>query len=150
MRKRDGKREGNIGEVETLAALVRLGVPVYIPFGDAESADMVAEIGGRLQRIQCKTSAKVSTTGTSIVFRTSHQVFGEDGRRHDRPYRRDEVDWFALYDRTHGELYLVPWSMAGTRNISIAVAPGAARKSHMHYAEDYRLEDVVRRLNKAE
>ena len=54
----NSKNVGNIGEAKTLAKFVELGIPVYIPFGDNEKADLVAEFNGKLNKIQCKTSKK--------------------------------------------------------------------------------------------
>ena len=39
----NSKRIGNIGEAKVLAKFVEMGMPVYIPFGDNEKADLVAE-----------------------------------------------------------------------------------------------------------
>lgn len=44
---------------KTLSKFVELGIPVYIPFGDTESADLIAEFGGKLNKIQCKTTSSV-------------------------------------------------------------------------------------------
>lgn len=56
----NNKRIGNIGEAKALAKFVELGIPVYIPFGDNESADLIAEFNGKLNKIQCKTTAAIS------------------------------------------------------------------------------------------
>lgn len=48
----NSKRIGNIGEAKALAKFVELGIPVYIPFGDNESADLIAEFNGKLNKIQ--------------------------------------------------------------------------------------------------
>lgn len=50
------KQLGNIGEAKTLAKFVGLQIPVYIPFGDNEKADLIAEFNGKLNKIQVKTS----------------------------------------------------------------------------------------------
>ncbi len=52
------KQLGNIGEAKTLAKFVELMIPVYVPFGDNEKSDLIAEFNGRLNRIQVKTSEK--------------------------------------------------------------------------------------------
>ena len=45
------KQIGNIGEARVLSEFVRLGIPVYLPFGDNEKADLIAEFDGKLNRI---------------------------------------------------------------------------------------------------
>lgn len=54
----NSKRIGNIGEAQVLNKFVSLGIPVYIPFGDNEKADLIAEFNGKLNKIQVKTSQK--------------------------------------------------------------------------------------------
>lgn len=45
------KRIGNIGEAKVLSKFIELGYPVYIPFGDNEKADLIAEFNGKLNKI---------------------------------------------------------------------------------------------------
>lgn len=45
------KNVGNVGEAITLAEFVKRGIPVYIPFGENERADLVAEFNGKLNKI---------------------------------------------------------------------------------------------------
>ena len=45
------KRIGNIGEAAVLNKFVEMQIPVYIPFGDNESADLIAEFNGKLNKI---------------------------------------------------------------------------------------------------
>ena len=52
------KQIGNVGEAIALAGFVQMQIPVYIPFGDNERADLIAEFNGKLQKIQVKTSEK--------------------------------------------------------------------------------------------
>lgn len=146
MSKIDGKRIGNIGEAETLAAFVRLGVPVFTPFGDSETADLLAEFGGKAQRIQCKSSAKRSKTKTSMVFQIGHRM--RNGNiTVDKNYEAGEVDYFALCNRINGDVYLFPWTPGIKRNISIVVGPVARSTKSLHYAEDFLLEKVVAEAN---
>ena len=61
-----------------------MSIPIYIPFGDDEKADLVAEFNGKLNKIQVKTSIK-SKNGCSIFDLTSstaHRTNGEIGRAH--------------------------------------------------------------------
>lgn len=142
----DGKRIGNIGEAETLAAFVRLGVPVFTPFGDSETADLLAEFGGRAQRIQCKSSARRSKTKTSVVFQIGHRMRNGDAMV-GKQYEEGEVDYFALCNRINGDIYLFPWTPDIKRNVSIVVDPVARHTKCLHYAEDFLLEKVVEEAN---
>ena len=66
----NSKRIGNIGEAKVLAKFVEMGIPIYIPFGDDEKTDLIAEFDGKLNKIQVKTSIK-SKNGCSIFDLTS-------------------------------------------------------------------------------
>lgn len=99
------KRLGNIGEAKTLAKFVELGIPVYMPFGENESADLIVDFNGKLNRIQCKTSSEVknniihwkicSTTGLGPLKWRTHK------------YSQEEVDYFSLYCKEIDLLLLV-------------------------------------------
>lgn len=53
------KRIGNIGEILTQSKFVQRGIPIYIPFGENEKADLIAEFNGKLNKIQIKTSERL-------------------------------------------------------------------------------------------
>ena len=65
------KQLGNIGEAKALAKFVELQIPVYIPFGDNEKADLIAEFNGKLNKIQVKTSEEWINSEKFIVDLTS-------------------------------------------------------------------------------
>ena len=46
----DTKGVGNIGEAKVLCKFVELGIPVYLPFGDNERSDLIAEFNGKLNK----------------------------------------------------------------------------------------------------
>ena len=122
---------------------MRLGVPVYIPWGDSETADLIADFGGGLQRIQCKTSRNWHD-GT-LIFRLRH---GSRRRCRESTYGMDEVDYFALCDPASGGVYLLPHAVAIGTNITLTMDDSKPdTRGKRHYASDYLLEDVVRHAN---
>lgn len=100
----NSKRIGNIGEAKVLAKFVEMGIPIYIPFGDDEKADLVAEFNGKLNKIQVKTSIK-SKNGCSIFDLTSSTAHRTNGGR--RKYSNSEIDYFALYSLDRDKIYLM-------------------------------------------
>ena len=144
MKNIDGKRYGNVGEAETLAAFTRLGVPTYIPWGDAETADMVADFGGGLKKIQCKSSRALSGSGGSIVFQVARKTRNKGGEERTG-YEEGEVDYFALYNALNGEVYLVPWQGKDCRSVSLVVDTLTPRMATQRLARDFLLEKVVRK-----
>lgn len=89
------KRIGNIGEGVVLSELVKMGIPVYIQFGDNEAADFIIIINTIPFKIQVKTSTSFDGEKTSfdLTSSTSHR---KNGKKHK--YSCEEVDMFFCYD----------------------------------------------------
>ena len=114
----NSKRLGNIGEAKALAKFVELGIPVYIPFGDNESADLVAEFNGKLNKIQCKTTAAINEQSI-ITWNLRSTVVTTSNRYKVHKYTSDEVDYFVLYHSVLDLLLIVPFSeLNGKSSIS--------------------------------
>lgn len=98
------KQMGNIGEAKVLSKFVEMQIPVYIPFGDNEKADLIADFNGKLQRIQVKTCEKAEDGKMifSLVSSTEHR---KQGTKHC--YTSDEIDYFALYNIERDKLFLI-------------------------------------------
>lgn len=133
----DGRRIGNIGEAVALTPFVKLGIPVYKPFGDAEAADLVVDING-LKKIQVKASSKFGRSGVSVMFQVMHSGC-------ERVYSKQEADYFALVDLIHDKVFLVE-NDGCTKSISITFDPTARRTSLTRWEEDYEIDKVVARL----
>jgi Holliday junction resolvase-like predicted endonuclease len=50
------REQGDIGERSAAVWLLESGARVFVPFGHSPDTDLVAEIDGRLVRVQVKTS----------------------------------------------------------------------------------------------
>jgi PD-(D/E)XK endonuclease len=50
------RKQGDAGEVSALQWLISQGAAVYLPFGHSPDVDLVADLGGRLVRVQVKTA----------------------------------------------------------------------------------------------
>ena len=55
-------RQGDLGEASAIDWLTRRGATVCVPIGHSPAFDLVAELDGRLLRIQVKTSTQVIST----------------------------------------------------------------------------------------
>ncbi len=51
------RQQGDLGEASAIEWLTRQGATVSAPLGHSPDYDMIAEIDGRLLRVQVKTSA---------------------------------------------------------------------------------------------
>lgn len=113
------KQIGNVGEAIALAGFVQMQIPVYIPFGDNERADLIAEFNGKLQKIQVKTSEKCEDGKVtfSLVSSTIHR---KNGVKH--VYTKDEIDYFVLYNIETHMLLLVPQErVAGMKAVTFQI-----------------------------
>lgn len=129
------KRKGNIGEARVLYELVSLGIPVYIPFGDTEKADLIAEINGRLMKIQIKTSSMIRR---EVLVFNSCSTMSKDGS--SVPYTEEDIDYFALYHTETNEVYLLEASEGTNTVISLRLSePKNGQKKNIKFAKDYLL-----------
>lgn len=136
------KRIGNIGEAKVLAKFVELGISVYIPFGDNERADMIAEFDGKLQKIQVKTSigCKDGQVTFSLVSSTNHRKNGSNHK-----YTSDEVDYFALYSLQRDCVYLLKVPEEPLRSITIRYEPAKNGQScGVKFEKEMLIERILR------
>lgn len=101
--KMNTKQLGNIGELEVATEFLKLGCKVYFPYGDNSSVDMIIEKNHKLYKIQVKSS-ELKENG-SISFRLRSSMVNYEKR-----YTKDEVDYFALYNSSLEECYIIPFT----------------------------------------
>jgi hypothetical protein len=137
----NSKRIGNIGEAKVLAKFVEMGIPIYIPFGDDEKADLVAEFNGKLNKIQVKTSIK-SKNGCSIFDLTSSTAHRTNGGR--RKYSNSEIDYFALYSLDRDKIYLMKAPDNPMTAITIRFEDTkSGKKIGVNYESDFLIENIL-------
>lgn len=102
----------NIGELSTLTEFAKVGIPVYIPFGEAESADIIADFGGKLQKIQVKTSSHICNDNHGVIFNIRKPKKSRIRKisRDEKLYSANEVDYFALHNLVNGKTSLIHFS----------------------------------------
>ena len=138
----NSKRIGNIGEAKVLAKFVEMGIPIYIPFGDDEKADLIAEFDGKLNKIQVKTSIK-KKNGCSIFDLTSSTAHRTNGER--RKYLNSEIDYFALYSLDRDKIYLMKVPDNPMSAITIRFEDTkSGMKSRVNYESDFLIENVLK------
>lgn len=137
----NSKNIGNIGEVKVLAKFVELGVPVYLPFGDNEKADLIADFNGKLNKIQVKTSIKAQD-GKMIFDLTSSTAHRKNGVKHI--YTSNEIDYFACYNIDRDKIFLIPINEAPNTSITIRYEkPKNNQVQGIKFEEDYLFENVL-------
>lgn len=93
---------GARSEGAVLAALLKIGYNVLIPFGVARY-DLVIETAEGFQRVQCKTAQ--ANAGASICFNTRSKGKCYDG----------DIDYFGVIDPSTGNVYMIPFEVAQSR-----------------------------------
>ena len=134
------KTIGNIGEAKTLCKFIEMGVPTYIPFGDNEKSDFIADFNGRLNKIQVKTSIKAEN-GKYIIDLTSSTSHLKNGNKHK--YTFEEIDYFALYNITRDKVLLISVDQAPSTAITIRYEHPQGCNQHGHWFEDDLLLEKV-------
>lgn len=136
------KRIGNIGEAKVLAKFVELGIPVYIPFGDTEKADLVAEFNGKLNKIQVKTSVRADNGIMifSLVLSTQHR---KNGINHK--YTKDEIDYFACYNIERDKIFLLSVNDVSDTNVIIRYEkPKNNQVKNIKFENDYLIDNILK------
>lgn len=138
------KQIGNIGEAKVLSEFVRLGMPVYLPFGDNEKADLIADFNGKLNRIQVKTSQKI-IDGDKVRFSlVSSTVHRQNGVKHI--YTEDEIDYFAFYNLERDRVYLISIKEEGLPKNEVTIRfclPKTKNQFKTFLEEDYLIDKVI-------
>lgn len=138
----NSKRIGNIGEAKALSKFVELGVPVYIPFGDNETADLIADFNGKLNKIQIKTTIKADNG--KMEFNTASSMSKSHIGDTVHKYTETEVDYFVFYNIERDKIFLVPFKDVGSRGFTIRYElPKNGQKIGIHLEQDYLFENII-------
>ena len=132
---------GNLGEVKVLTEFIKLGVPCYLPYGDGNKVDLIAEFNNKLNRIQIKTCEHLNRAG-AMEWKVTHQE-GYHGTR--AVYSTKEIDYFAFYCLETDIVCLVPFDdNFPTSTISIRTDNfDGIRLKTMRFASDYSVSKIV-------
>lgn len=101
-RSQNSKSVGDITQSQVMAALLKRGKKVLMPFGDNFRYDLVVEEDGRFTRIQCKTGKLIHG---AIVFSVASSQYHRGGRRQDY---RGQVDAFGVFCPDNEKVYIIP------------------------------------------
>lgn len=135
------KSVGNIGEVKVLAKFVELGIPVYLPFGDNEKADLIADFNGKLNKIQVKTSIKAED-GKMIFDITSSTQHRKNGIKH--VYTPEEIDYFACYNIERQCILLFKVNEVPNTSITVRYEkPKNGQIVEIRLEEDYLIDKIL-------
>lgn len=140
----DTKRLGNLGELKALTKFAEYSIPVFIPYGENERVDLLADFNNKIQRIQVKSSSTIVNGAISFNIRST-TVNSVKTKIHQ--YTSDEIDYFVLYSKVTDTCYIIPIEEAPTSIIMLRVTPpanGQIKGIRMEY--DYTLDKFLTNL----
>lgn len=138
----NSKEKGNIGESRVLFEFVSRGIQVSIPYGDNARYDLIADFGGRLNKIQVKYCDQ--TTDNDSVILPCASSTNHTTNKHYTTYEND-IDYFAFYIPKWDISLLVPIDDIGV-NKSMTVRKTTTKnsqKSNIHLVQDYLFDKAL-------
>jgi len=127
---------GDISESQVLAALIRAGEQVLLPFGKNRRYDLVLDRDSVFHRVQVKTGRMKDGSisfATSTVTRKSRSYVARKGYV-------GEIEYFGVYCPENNHVYLVP-----VGDVPVGIARIRAKKTRypngreMRWARQYRV-----------
>ena len=135
------KQKGNLTELECITAFYELGYQCSIPYGENSRYDFIADINGKLIRVQCKTSRKIEEGVIEFACRSSRSNTQSNIQRR---YTTDEIDYFCTY--WDNQCYLVPINECSATKKLRFIPPKNGQKVGITYAKDYEIQGQLEKL----
>jgi hypothetical protein len=115
-RRTNPKRMGELSEAAFLLKAQSMGFRVAKPWGDSERYDFIVNAGGRLWRVQLKSTAVVHARGYEV--QPLYSVYRRAHGRGKAEYTADEIDVLAVHIRPRDIWYVIPVeALAVARNL---------------------------------
>ena len=140
----NSKQIGNITEIECMLSFIKLGYNVLTPYGDCERYDFVADIDGKLIKVQVKHACDSNIQDGYITFRCVNKTT-QNGSFVNHKYTKEQIDYFATY--YDDKCYLVPVEEVGSSVKTLRFRPPAnSQVKGITFASEYELEKVVKKI----
>lgn len=131
----NNKKKGNLTELKAMLAFVELDHSINLPYSENSRYDFIADVNGKLLKIQCKTSR--ASGRNSFKFNCCSNHFNSTSFSR-QSYTKDEIDYFATV--WNNVCYLIPIEEAGKTEFSLNLISSQQR---VHFAEDYEIKKVL-------
>lgn len=134
---------GNLNELKCIARFMELGYECSIPYGNGAKYDFIADIEGKLIRVQCKSCSNPRKDGVidenAIQISTVSQTTNtQKTTRHC--YDKTQIDYFAT--SYQDKIYLIPVTECSTSK-TLRFKPPQNNKQFYNKAEDYEIEKII-------
>ena len=136
------KQKGDLTELQCITAFYELGYTVSIPYGENSRYDFIADVNGKLIRVQVK-SALQKDDGSAFEF-SCRSVLTNSNKVTLKTYTVEEIDYFCTYFKN--KCYLVPVTEC-VRSKTLRLKPPRIKQlDRIHMAEDYELHKQIDKI----
>ena len=140
--------KGNSLELKCIAKFIELGHECSIPYGNSALYDFIADVNGKLLRIQCKNAYQPMRSYSKSIDYNSFQISTtrqttNTKRTKKFSYNKEDIDFFMTI--FNDCFYLVPVEECNTVKI-IRIGSSQRNLSNMNIAENYLFENVLRSI----
>jgi len=125
---------GSVSEAQILAALVRLGKRVLVPYGDHLRYDLALDEDGALKRIQVKTGRLRNGV---VVFLTASKATNKQHGGRWQGY--GDIDYFGVYCRQNNTSYLVPAQNASKGTCCLRIDQPTRSRKDIRWAKEFEI-----------
>lgn len=130
---------GDVNELQCILDFQKRGYYCSIPFSGSCRYDLIADINGKLIRIQCKSSAYSETEG--VLKMNAVRTTTNTQRTVKYTYSKEEIDYF--YTSWHDYGFLIPIEEVSTEKYLRVATPKNGVQSTMSIAADYLIDNVI-------
>lgn len=137
-------QKGLVTESYCQLVFSQLGIVLSKPISHDCRYDYIADINGKLIRIQCKTSRMKPDSTSSITFNT-RSTRGSTVQIFEHSYTQNEIDYF--YTWYNNKSYLIPINDCGAAAFSLYIKEEVAKnlKARVNLGKDYELTTILQR-----
>lgn len=131
---------GDVNELKCILAFEEKGYYTSIPFSGSCRYDVIADINGKIIRIQCKSSHFYKGDETCIEFDATRSTTNTQ-KTVRYQYTKNEIDYF--YTHFNGYDFLIPVEEVSTAKILRFQPPKNNQIEQINIASDYLLDNVL-------
>jgi len=130
---KNAKRRGEWAELQFMAKASKFGLRISKPWGDMARYDMVIDNGGKLVRVQIKSTISQRSGGLYYMCGLRTCPGG-------KPYQFGEFDFLAVYIIPEDIWYIIPAGLVVTgKRRAILLFPSGATSKYGAYKEAWDL-----------
>lgn len=135
-------QKGLLTELKVITKFIELGYNVATPLNPDSRYDCIVDINNTLIRVQIKTARNAEATN-SFCFNCKSVKSGSYGHR-TLKYSSQDVDYFGTF--WDNQVYLIPVSECSAEKTLHLCKKGNNPTKNWAYAEDYLIEEVLKKL----